>query len=63
VRAIDSASNEGAWSKPIAFQIEPSKILPVWAEWVLIFTGILLVIITVFVIRNAIKSTKDGKKT
>jgi hypothetical protein len=63
VRAIDSASNEGAWSKPIAFQIEPSKILPVWAEWVLIFTGILLVIITVFVIRNAIKSPKDGKKT
>jgi cell division protein FtsX len=63
VRAIDSASNEGAWSKPIVFQIEPSKILPEWAVWVLIFIGILLVIITVLVIRNGIKSPKDGKKT
>jgi hypothetical protein len=63
VRAIDSASNEGAWSKPIAFQIEPSKILPEWAVWGLIFIGILLVIITVVVIRNGIKSPKGGEKT
>jgi hypothetical protein len=63
VRATDSASNEGAWSTPIAFQVEPSNILPEWAEVVLIGIGILLVIIAVFRIRKATKSPKDGKKT
>ena len=58
VRATDSASNEGAWSNPIAFQVEPSSVLPEWAEYVLVFIGILLVIIAVFIIRNATKSPK-----
>ena len=62
VRATDSASNEGAWSNPIAFQVEPSNILPEWAEYVLIFIGILLVIIAVFIIRKATKSPKDEIK-
>ena len=63
VRATDSASNEGTWSNPIAFQAEPSNILPEWADYVLIFIGILLVIITIFIIRKATKSPKDEKKT
>ena len=63
VSATDSASNKGAWSNPIAFQVEPSNILPKWAEYILIIIGILLVIITIFIIRNAIKSPKDEKKT
>ena len=59
MRATDSASNEGAWSNPIAFQVEPSSVLPEWAEYVLVFIGILLVIIAVFIIRNATKSPKN----
>jgi hypothetical protein len=63
VRATDSASNEGTWSNPIAFQVEPSNILPEWAEYVLIFIGILLVIIAFFLIKKGAKSQKDEKKT
>jgi hypothetical protein len=59
VRATDSASNEGAWSNPIAFQVEPSSVLPEWAEYVLVFIGILLVIIAGFIIRNATKSPEN----
>ena len=63
VRATDSASNEGTWSNPIAFQVEPSNILPEWAEYVLIFIGILLVIIAFILIKKGAKSQKDEKKT
>ena len=55
VRAIDSASNMGDWSDPVAFQVEPSNTLPVWAEITLIGIGFLLVIILGFRIRKGIK--------
>ncbi len=63
VRATDSASNEGAWSKPIAFQVEPSNSLPEWGEYVLIFIGIILAIIAAFRITKAAKAAREEKKT
>ena len=59
VRATDSASNQGDWSKRVEFQVEPTTTLPEWAIYTLIAIGILLVIIPVYRIRKAIaRSTK-----
>ena len=63
VRAIDSASNEGDWSVPVVFQVEPSNILPAWAEITLIGIGILLVIILGSRIRKGTKLPVAEKKT
>ena len=63
VKAIDSASNVGEWSEPVAFQIEPSNTLPVWAEITLIGIGILLVIILGSLIRKGTKLPVAEKKT
>ena len=63
VKAIDSASNVGEWSEPVAFQIEPSNTLPVWAEITLIGIGILLVIILGSRIRKGTKLPVAEKKT
>ena len=62
VKAIDSAGNEGNWSVPVAFQVEPSNILPAWAEYTLIGIGILLVIILGSRIRKGTKLTVAEKK-
>ena len=62
VRAIDSASNMGDWSDPVAFQVEPSNTLPVWAEITLIGIGFLLVIILGFRIRKGTKLAVVEKK-
>ena len=63
VRAIDSAGNEGDWSVPVAFQVEPSNTLPVWAEITLSGIGILLVIILGSRIRKGARLQKVEKKT
>jgi hypothetical protein len=63
VRAADSASNVGAWSQPVAFQVQPSNTLPQWANYILIGIGVLLVIILVARIRKAAKLLKTEKKT
>ena len=63
VRATDSASNVGAWSEPVAFQVEPSNTLPQWANYILIGIGVLLAIILVARIRKGTKLLKTEKKT
>jgi hypothetical protein len=63
VRATDSASNTGDWSLPVAFRVEPSNTLPVWAEITLIGIGVLLVIILGSCIRKGTKALKAEKKT
>jgi hypothetical protein len=62
VRATDSASNVGAWSEPIAFQLEPPGTLPQWADYTLIGIGFLMVIILVVRIRKGIKALKTTEK-
>ena len=61
VNATDSASNEGLWSEPIAFRVEPYNTLPQWANYVLIGFGILLAIILASRIRKATKPVKTVK--
>jgi hypothetical protein len=62
VRATDSASNKGDWSVPIAFQVEPSNVLPVWADVALGFIGVLLVIVLIGRIRKGTKALDAEKK-
>jgi hypothetical protein len=59
VRATDIASNEGDWSAPIAFQVEPTYTLPVWAIIIMGLFGALLVVFTFFRIRKT--TTKPQK--
>ncbi|MGP8080695.1 MAG: IPT/TIG domain-containing protein [Dehalococcoidales bacterium] len=61
VRATDSASNAGAWSEPVAFEVEPSNTLPQWTDYILSGIGILLVIILVVRIRKDTKLLKTEK--
>ncbi len=63
VRAADSASNVGAWSQPVAFQVQPSNTLPQWANYILIGIGLLLALIGVARIWKGFKSLKTEKKT
>ena len=63
VRAVDSASNVGDWSEPVAFQVETSSTLPAWAEITLIGIGVLLVIILSSRIRKGIQLSVAKKKT
>jgi hypothetical protein len=62
VRATDSASNQGDWSAPIAFQVEPSNVLPLWADFALGFIGLLLVIILISRVRKGTKALDAEKK-
>jgi hypothetical protein len=63
VRATDSASNEGSWSDPVVFQVEPSNMLPEWAKYALIGIGVLMVVMPFSRVRKAAKSQKAEKKT
>jgi hypothetical protein len=63
VRAVDSASNVGDWSQPVAFQVQPANTIPQWANYILIGIGVLLVIILVARIVKAVKLLKTEKKT
>ena len=56
VRATDGAGNPGAWSTPVAFQVEPSNTLPVWAEVGLISLAVLMTLITLVRIGNGAKA-------
>jgi hypothetical protein len=63
VRATDSASNVGAWSQPVVFQVQPYNTLPQWANYILIGIGLLLAFIMGLRILNGVKSLKPAKKT
>jgi hypothetical protein len=63
VRAADSASNVGAWSQPVVFQVQPYNTLPQWANYILIGIGLLLAFIMGLRILNGVKSLKPAKKT
>jgi hypothetical protein len=62
VRATDSASNVGAWSRPVAFQVQPYHTLPQWANYILIGIGLFLAVIGVARIWKGFKSLKTEKK-
>jgi hypothetical protein len=62
VRATDSASNVGAWSHPVVFQVQPYYTLPQWANYILIGIGILLAVIGVARIWSGFKSLRTEKK-
>jgi len=63
VKAIDSASNQGAWSESVAFKVEPSRTLPVWAEITLVGIGVLMIIILGSRIIKGVKTLKAEKDT
>jgi hypothetical protein len=62
VRATDSASNVGAWSQPVVFQVQPYNTLPQWANYILIGIGVLLAVIGVARIWVGAVSVKTAKK-
>ncbi len=55
IRATDSAGNKGEWSAGVAFQVEPSNTLPIWADYLLVFVGVALVLILIARVRKGIK--------
>jgi hypothetical protein len=65
VRATDSASNVGAWSEPVAFQVQPSNILPNWAKYILMGITALIAIVMIFRIARFAKAAEKAaeKKT
>ena len=62
VRATDGASNVGAWSHPVAFQVQPYNTLPQWANYILIGIGILLALVGAARIWRGIISLKTEKR-
>ncbi len=62
VRATDSASNVGAWSRPVVFQVQPYYTLPQWANYILIGIGVLLAVIGFARILAGVISLKTVKK-
>jgi hypothetical protein len=62
VRATDSASNVGAWSRPVVFQVQPYYTLPQWANYILIGIGVLLAAIGAASILKGFISLKTVKK-
>jgi hypothetical protein len=62
VRASDSASNEGSWSEPVRFQVQPAYTLSYWAKIILGVAGFLLVIATFYFIRKATTAPKASIK-
>ena len=43
VKASDGANNEGEWSNPSSFYINPSFSFPMWAIYTLIGIGVLII--------------------
>jgi len=52
VQAIDGASNVGEWSEPVAFHVNPTSTLPIWAKYLIGMVGVLIIILMVYRIRK-----------